>query len=556
LTAFHGIETDPAISPDGKYVAFAWDGEKQDNFDIYIMEIGSRALRRITTDPAQDMSPAWSPDGRSIAFLRWLGEDRAALMLVPAAGGPEHRVAETRNEISQRLSHNLVSLAWLPDGRWVAASHREVQELPGSIYLFSVTGEKRRFTTPPEDSFGDHMPALSPDGRKLAFSRLLSLANSEVYLLSLDQNYQPEGEVVRLTNHKRWSVNPVWVGSNSEVWYVFNQHARPQIPREVRIASITGDAAPERKLSIDDEVRQIRSSGRHLVYSKQSRQDINIWRVEIPAAGEEPSVPELFISSTALDNKARYSPDGKKISFVSSRSGAEELWVSNAHGSDRVPITSWGGPLFGPAAWSPDGQWLVFHARPEGQADLFVMPAAGGTPRRLTNHPSDDANPTYSRDGRWIYFSSIRTGRLQVFRMPSGGGDAIQITTGGGRRPIESPDGKTLFHLSEGGNAIRQMPIAGGVETDVVTSVCPEFGFALTREGLLLYPARAPSSSGDSCEFRLLVPATGKSRLLARVPAQPLGLIASISPDGRHFLFDQAEKRQMDLMLIENFLSR
>jgi Tol biopolymer transport system component len=549
------METDPAVSPEGKYVAFAWDGEKQDNFDIYVMEIGSRALRRITTDPAHDKNPTWSPDGRSVAFLRWLGGDRAALMLVPAAGGPEHQLGETRNEIGQRLSHELVSLAWLPDGRWVAASHRERQEVQGGIYLFSVTGEKRRLTAPPGDSFGDHMPALSPDGRKLVFSRLSNLAASEVYLLSLDQNHQPEGEAVRLTNHKRWSVHPVWVGSSSEVWYVFNQHARPQIAREVRVTGTTGEPAPKRTLSIDDEVRQISSSGRHLVYSKRSRQDFNIWRVKIPVPGEEGSVPELFISSTALDSKARYSPDGKKISFVSPRSGSEELWISNADGSGQVRMTSFGGPLMGPPAWSPDGQWLVFHARPKGQADVFVMPAAGGTPRRLTEHPSDDTVPTYSRDGRWIYFTSLRTGRLQVLRMASGGGDAIQVTRGGGRRAIESLDGKTLFYVSEDGDTIRRMPTAGGVETEVVNSVCPEFGFALTSEGLL-YPARAPSSSGDSCEFRLLVPANGRSRPLARVPAQPLGLIASISADGKYFLFDQAEKPGSDLMLIENFLSR
>jgi Tol biopolymer transport system component len=397
------------------------------------------------------------------------------------------------------------------------------------------------------------MPAFSPDGRKLAFCRLLGFATSEVYLLSVDENLHPKSEVLRLTNHKRWSVNPAWAHGSSEVLYVLAPSSNLGTGREVRIASAAGDGVSERTLPIGDELWQI-SAGRHLVYSTR-RDDINIWRGKIPALGEQPGMPELFISSTVTDYGARYSPDGTKISFVSSRSGSAALWISNADGSGKVQMTSFGGPLIGPAAWSPDGHWLVFHARPQGQADLFAMPAAGGTPRRLTQHPSDDNVPTYSRDGRWVYFSSVRTGRLQVFRMPSAGGDALQITSGGGRRPIESLDGKTLFYVSEGGGAIRQVPIAGGIETDVVTSVCPEFGFALTTDGLV-YPARAPGPSGDSCEFRLLTLATGKSRPLARTAARPLGRTVSISPDGTYFLFDQAERPGMDLTLIENFLFR
>jgi len=63
LTTFPGYEAHPALSPDGSEVAFTWNGEKQDNFDIYVMRIGSENARRLTSDPAEDIRPAWSPDG-------------------------------------------------------------------------------------------------------------------------------------------------------------------------------------------------------------------------------------------------------------------------------------------------------------------------------------------------------------------------------------------------------------------------------------------------------------------------------------------------------------
>ena len=105
-------------------MAFTWDGDKQDNFDIYVKAIGTGALLRLSTTAAEDVSPAWSPDGSTLAFLRRLGEDRNEVLLVPATGGPERKLATTRSYGQARLHE----LAWSPDGHWLAVSHREPQD--------------------------------------------------------------------------------------------------------------------------------------------------------------------------------------------------------------------------------------------------------------------------------------------------------------------------------------------------------------------------------------------------------------------------------------------
>ena len=163
LTSYAGSERSPSFSPDGNQVAFSWNGEKQDNFDIYVKLIGSPTPLRLTTDPADDISPAFSPDGRSIGFVR-VSKERAVFIVIPAIGGPERIVAEVPAPLRSLLG--LPLFAWLPDGKWVVTD--------GLALLSTESGEIRSLTSPPTKSSPDFSPAVSPDGRTVAFSRSTS----------------------------------------------------------------------------------------------------------------------------------------------------------------------------------------------------------------------------------------------------------------------------------------------------------------------------------------------------------------------------------------------
>ena len=121
FTTYPGHERFPTLSPDGNQVAFSWDGETRDNFDIYVKLVGAGNYLRLTTDPAEDSSPAWSPDGRSIAFLRDLGENRASVLLVSPIGGSERKVGELRKP----WFAGGVALAWSPQGDSLVFVDRE-----------------------------------------------------------------------------------------------------------------------------------------------------------------------------------------------------------------------------------------------------------------------------------------------------------------------------------------------------------------------------------------------------------------------------------------------
>jgi DNA-binding winged helix-turn-helix (wHTH) protein len=120
VTSLPGSEVDPSLSPDGKWVAFAWDGESGDNFDIYVkqLDVGAGHVR-LTTDTAEDRAPAWSPDGHWIAFVRRSGRNAGAIV-VPSSGGAEQPLAGITGLMS--------GLSWTPDGKSlllsVATYHR------------------------------------------------------------------------------------------------------------------------------------------------------------------------------------------------------------------------------------------------------------------------------------------------------------------------------------------------------------------------------------------------------------------------------------------------
>jgi Tol biopolymer transport system component len=208
LTSYPGDQSSPTFSPDGNQVAFCWDGEKQDNVDIYVKLVGAGPRLRLTTDSAEDCQPAWSPDGRFIAFLRKLPDNRAAVILTSPLGGAERKLAESFDFLSKP--------AWSPDSKWLVIADKSATTERDALFLLSVEREKRRLTTPPGRLGSDGNPAFSPDGRILAFVRSPSrtwggtVYQGDIYTLSLSGDFQPLGEPKRLTFENRYTSSPAW----------------------------------------------------------------------------------------------------------------------------------------------------------------------------------------------------------------------------------------------------------------------------------------------------------------------------------------------------------
>jgi Tol biopolymer transport system component len=297
---------------------------------------------------------------------------------------------------------------------------------------------------------------------------------------------------------------------------------------------------------------------RRLVYV-QNITDTNIWHADLTgalrASGSRP-----LIASTRSDRSPHFSPDGKRIAFVSERSGRNEIWVCDRDGFGAEQLTHMNAPMSGCPRWSPDGQRIVFDSNAEGQYDVYVIGARGGTPQRLTSDPADDALGNWSRDGRWIYFGSNRTGRYEVWKMPATGGPAVQLTRNGGAMALESYDGKFVYYSRENVrvSSVFRAPVGGGEETKILDAV-PPHNFKVVEDGIY-FTSPEKGSENQFFEFatRRLRPeiqflefASGKIRPVMVTGKPGVGL--AVSPDGRSILYTQIDRPGSDLMLVENF---
>ena len=549
LTTLPGSELYPSFSPDGNNVAFMWNGPRQDNPDIYVQTIGSGTPLQLTKDPRQDSNPAWSPDGRWIAFLR--GESSGALSygkrelwLVPPLGGPERKLAEVR---LQEYFSNPVYLTWAADSRALIVTDSPGDGMPDALFVVSLeTGAKRQLTSPQSPVLGDTNPAVSPDGRALVFRRRVTWSHGELYVMALGANLTAAGAPRRLTELKLAADYPTWTPDSKEILFSAKGYLW-------RIDS-SGSNLPSRLPFIGEDgtmpafSRPQPGRGARLSYVHNSS-DSNIYRLEVSTPGAPAlSRPVVAIASTKLDIHCRFSPDGRRVAFASTRSGEWEIWVSDPDGSNAIQLTFMHAQATGGPHWSPDGQRIVFASDLEGQFEVYEIATTGGQPRRITSNPAFDHAAKYSVDGQWIYFCSTRNGRYQLWKVPAAGGDPIQVTTNEAFNSVESRDGAYIYYTesAQAASPLWRVAVSGGQPVKLLDGVVM-WDFVLVETGIY-YLGRA----GAETELQFYDFATRTSKTVAHNLGEPAGGVTS-TPDGRTILFSRIDSTVDDLMLVENF---
>jgi Tol biopolymer transport system component len=544
LTSDVGDEESPSVSPDGNQVAYSWNGDGRDNFDIYVRLIGSTKPLRLTTDPARDVRPAFSPDGRSIGFVR-VTKGRWTYMTISAMGGNERVVADLPTREDGPLTPFAVdwSSTWLPDGRHVVLDGLRVLSLDSGHVSELVDSQKQHVT--------GWYPTIAPDGHTLAFARPASgYASVSLYLATLSDDGRLRGDPRAIAQIDGDVVGLTWTADGREVVFAGGRiSGNSGMYKTLSRVEARPDARP-RALPLGEDLTfpTIARTANRLVFVRNTL-DIGLWRTPLPDGEGPASAASPFAPSTRAEGNAQYSPNGRLVAFESNRSGESGIWIADSEGSNAEEVFSRSGRHAGTPRWAPDSQRLAFDSTAEGTYDIFVLDLGSTRPRRLTTEVSDDAMPSWSPDGRWIYFSSNRTGRQEVWKVPSAGGIAEQVTRNGGSCVFPSADGTRIYYTKHDGDAaLWTLPVAGGVEQRILPSVLNR-AFVVFDDEIYF---KSHSTSGGTFALYSLDLATGAIRTIGRA-TETTGLGLAVSPDRRYVLQAATDQMGRDLMLINGF---
>lgn len=518
LTAEPGMETHPALSPNGQQLVYAQRPTSAVYRDLFIRGVDQGTPVRITSDPADDHSAAWSPAGDRIAFVRTTPGGHCSILVVPMPIGPERTAARCQSAVYTRVS-------WL-DADTLVFGDRASPAVPWRIRAVDLTsGAMKDLTAPSADTLGDSDPMVSPNGKLMVFRRTLLHGADDLYLTDLKT-----GRERALTTDGWKAAGYVWSHDSRHIFYSSNRGG------EFGLWTVdTARREPPTRISL---------GAGQFTFSRMSSDRRNRLAVEAPRTRTNIVAmgPDGVMTPVTNHSSADWEPEGAAdgtVTYVSNRSGGSELWITRPDGQS-VRLTNIMGSYTHSPAWSPDGQTIAFVAVKGRKAEIYTVGRDGSQLRAVTADGLDKLDPVFTAAGD----------RLRYLQRTADGYRLMEIALSGAPRPQEVASGRGLTGLRRApdgrwfGQSLNDSRIAalGGTPAPNVT-IGPYDTWTVGRDGIYVFVVRGAANPPAVW----LHPWTGPARKLREVGG---GGDIGVAADGRA-LFSQYSDEQVDLGLFQ-----
>jgi eukaryotic-like serine/threonine-protein kinase len=545
VTRDPGLELDPAISPDGKTLAYVagLPGQRR----LYVRQIdGGRAIA--LTDAAVAPSqrrPDWSPDGTRIVFqagnqgfgVRPEVRD-GALYTIPALGGTPTLLLPPGG------AGVATSPAWSRDATRIAYCADD------GVYVIGASGgSPRRVVT----AARAHSPRWSADGARLVYvvggwtfalgeEQLGNTETSAIRIVSVDT-----GAEAIVTAGQWVDVSPVWTPDDRGLLFVSNRSGGRDVYRQRLSRSGAPDGDPERVTSgLNAHAISLSPDGKRLAYSSLAFH-ANIWSLAIPHQGVASLADAQQVTfGSEKTEKLVVSRDGQWLAFDSDRGGSTDVWKVRIAGGEPEQVTRDPGPEF-VNDWSPDGLEILFHTiRSATNRDVMSVTADGTRTSVVIATSAEEQQGAWSPDGNSIAFSNGTGGGADLYNVSvltragqgSPWGPPRRLSSDTGIDARWSPDGSRIVYIRRG--EVHVMRRDGRddrvlARPSMVDQARPQYAI-WSRDGHTIYFKAAESENRAGI---WAVPAAGgTAQLMVRLddPQRP-SLRREFTTDGTRFFF-------------------
>jgi serine/threonine protein kinase len=538
VTSFAGVQSQPALSPDGRSVTFI--SNRDGHYNIYVGLARGGELVQITHDAAMKSRPLWSPDGSTLAYAQLNESGTMDVWEVAALGGSPRKVML-----------NATDPAWTPDGRSLIYENYA----DGEIWTCGVSGENPRMLVRMEPDEVATELRMSPDGKMVAIAVRSSGGGPTGKLGVADLN---SGQVQLLTQDGATTLSPAWSPDSRFIYFASSRGGT------LNIWKIGADGNGLRQVTAgegDDSELDVSSDGKRLVFATM-RLNIGLSQFDTQVKARESRIQVLTSDPARNEFGPAYSPDGTHLAFFTNLKGVEHesIGMADATGANAIQLVRDARTNLFPR-WSPDGNRIVYLSLDDqGRDDDYRSVAiSGGAPQTIVRRGNSFILFDVGRDGRVLYQKA--PGEAQAYDPRDGRG----LTLG------NVPPSAWLFRWSSDENSIAYLvsssrendPVAGVWTTDFNTAPRQVFRgwvcwFAVDAKSEIFVLKGKDDLNGEIWKVKWdgsgLSRASGTLPLLynpnyshSRTQSQ-----FDVSPDGLHIAFQTQQVLQENIGIIDN----
>ena len=429
ITDFVGMEDSPAISPDGKTIAFvARNGGRR---HIWIRLLAGGMPVQITHDDADHEQPRWTPDAGSLIYYspsREPGKE-GAIWEIPALGGPARRIAAAAGGGDCSHDGNSIALFRTANGR---AELVTVERRGSALHLVTEVSSQDL----------NDLPRWSPGDRWIAYqTHGGSSFEDRINVLPA------RGGTARVVASGDDLRGVAWTADGSALVYSSSEGSTVLYPPVYNLRMVRRNGSGDRQLTFGDVSYVEPDLRAGQIAASRVRSQSDVWRFPITAQAEENTRRGVRITAqTGQVQTPSASPDGQEVVYLSDSGGHGNLWIAKTDGFavrqltfERDPAVAIGVPV-----WSPAGDYIVFVLTRHGRTGQWIIHPDGSGLRQLV--PAGVWS-CWSADGHWVYYGRLRNDVFSIEKVAVEGGAPVLVRSDNAWAPAAA-DGSALYYAT------------------------------------------------------------------------------------------------------------